>query len=197
MPQIPTPTNPNDCTWATAETKNPQSFTPIVSGSEAISEGQNANTALLEVLCRYAFGGFCVLEGLAVDYDSASLNVTIGVGLAAIDGIIPVSVPIVRDVPESQPVVNLWLKQDGTCTYALDDTPPAGKAVYIGQLETDADGVINFTDEGVVYGRGGSLWRTLSEAPTDTPPDTARLFTQVADDLYVWDGSAHRQITLS
>lgn len=199
MPQIPSPASLPDCSWATASAEpTPQAFPTILTGIvDALSTKVNKTSALLEVLCRYGIGGFAVLEGLTLTVSGSSLNVTVEKGLAAIDGIVALSSAAVYAVPASQATVNLWLKQDGTVTHTLTSTPPAGKCAFIGQVSTNGSGVTANSTEGVLYSRSGSLWRTLLSAPVDSLPAAYRVFTQVGADIYVWDGSAHKKITLT
>lgn len=172
----------------------PETLPTIDQGSMEYPQDINTSSALLEVLCRYAFGGYCVLEGLTVS--AVGLLVTVAVGFAAIDGIVPLRSVRTTSVSASQLTVNIWLKQDGTVTSTNDATPPAGKVLYIGQVTTDGSGVVSQTYDGVVYGRGGSLYRTLAAPPADSPPSTMRLWTQVGNDLYFWNGTVHKQVTL-
>lgn len=197
MPNIPTPVSTSACTWATSSASpTPQSFPTINTGAtvDAFSVKVNKTSALLETLCRYAFGGYCVLEGLTFSY--AGLSLTVAVGLAAVDGIVAVYSALLYSLPDNQATVNIWLKSDGTLTHTLNATPPAGKAVYIGQVTTSGGSVTAATTEGVLYARCGGLWRTMSATPSDSPPSTTRVFTQVGTDLYIWNGTAHKQITL-
>lgn len=197
MPNIPIPAGPGDCTWALAVDPTPESFPEILSGNivDAFGPKVNKTAALLEVLCRYGIGGYAVLEGLEIDDDG--LDLTIAVGLAAIDSVIPVRTELNYTVPASEATVNIFLKQDGTLAHSLTSAPPAGKVLYIGQVTTNVSGVTAMTTHGVVYSKGGCLWRTMSAIPSDSPPAGARLFTQVGADVYLWDGSDHRLISLT
>lgn len=197
--QIPTIASPNACAWATVAAPAPQSFPTILSGPtvDAFSVKVNKVSALLEVVCRYAFGAYCVLEGLTLSTAGGSLVVSVQIGLAAIDGIVPVSTIVPYTAPASQATVNLWLKQDGTVTHTLDSTPPVTKCVFLGQVTTNGSGVTAQTYEGVIYAMGGSIWRTLAAPPADSPPAGVRLFTQVGTDTYIWNGSAHKKFTLT
>lgn len=197
MAAIPVPPTLAAPSWALVASPLPEVFPEITSGT-GISDKVNMTSSLLEVLCRYALGGYCVLEGYVFTVSGASLTVTIGAGLAVIDGVVRNTVAYAyTSTPASQATVNIWLKQDGTFTHTLDATPPAGKVLYIGQVTTDGTGVTAHIYEGVVYAMGGSLWRTLTSAPTDTLDSASRIFTQVGADIYVWSGSAHKKITLT
>lgn len=197
MPSIPVPPSLASLSWALASDPVPAVLQPLSSGT-GITDKVNLNSTLVEVLCRYAIGGNAVLYGFDFVVDPGTLVVTVNPGLAVIDGIVRRTASFdYTSTPASESTVNIFLKQDATFDHSLDATPPAGKVLYLGQVSTDGTGVVSNTYEGVVYARGGALWRELSSAPGDTLDSGMRLFTQVGTDVYLWDGSDHRLVSLT
>jgi hypothetical protein len=166
----------------------------VASGDLAFRDKVNRQAAFLEALCRHALGAYCLLEGCAVSSPSG-LTVQVATGLAVVDSVVSLASPVSYVVPASQTAVYLWLKSDGTVTHTLTTTPPAGKAAYLGQVATSGSAVTAIDTDGVIWARGGSLWRVLPSAPADSPGADVRLFTRVGTAVYLWDGAGHRLLT--
>lgn len=82
--------------------------------------------------------------------------------------------------------------------YSSTTTPPAGSRCYLGQAVVGASTITSFDTSGVVYASANGLpVRTTGDplAPTDTPPSSLTFLTQTLNGTYLWNNSAHCQIT--
>ncbi len=153
----------------------------------------NSNAMQLDLLGRYGGGGYAVAYGLTLSAPASGLNLNIAAGHAVIDGVVEVPAATTLAVPGSAARVYVWLQQNGTLTYTTSLTAPAGACCFLGSCVTGAGNITDVDTSGVLYLRGGVLWRETADEgePTDEPPATVMLFTRTLGGLYQWDGTEY------
>ncbi|MCH8977991.1 MAG: hypothetical protein IH945_01955 [Armatimonadetes bacterium] len=153
----------------------------------------NRNATAQDMQNRYGSGGYAVGFGLGLT-SGGDLELEVGKGQATIDGIVEFSADQTVVVPPSMSRGYIWLKQDGTFVVQNATTDkPAGNVVFLGSLVTDASTITSFDDSGIVYWRGGNMWRETNDAgvPGDSPDAALRLITKTQDGSYFWNGARH------
>jgi hypothetical protein len=162
----------------------------------------NRNANNLDLLATFGGGGFGILTGLALSAGSG-LNVSISAGLAAGGGLIELASVYTLPVPGNHPGTTdvtdrvwIWIQQNGTPTYTLNTTPPSVRCVLLGSVTTDGSGVTSVDTSGVLYLKGGSLWRETADPgpPGDSPSATLTLFTKTPGGVFFWDTVSHRAV---
>lgn len=160
------------------------------------SAGLRANAARADISTRYGSGGYAVGSGLAVSIGTG-LTVSVAMGHATCEGLVEVTAATVVNVNASSPREWVWLRQNGTFVVQNNTTAkPSGNCVLVGSAVTGASTVTSVDTDGVVYWRGGELYRETADTgpPADTLDSGLRLFTKTAKGLYFWDGSQHRRV---
>lgn len=142
----------------------------------------------------YGAGGYAVGSGLTLSAGTG-LQCNVAAGHAVIDGIVELAATSI--VVAASSTNWIWLKQDGTLVSQDDTTAkPSGNCVLLGAAVTDGSGVTSIETSGVVYFRGGMLWRQTADtfAPGDSPDSGLRIHTTTAGGEYFWDGAAWREV---
>lgn len=123
----------------------------------------------------------------------AGLLLNISAGEAIIGGPVQVAAGTLA-VPNNTQRVWIWMSRSGTLVaVATSTTPPAGQQVLLGSVTTSSGVVTAIDTSGVLYLRGGVLWRQTADsgAPTDTPPSTVSFIARTAGGVYLWDGAGY------
>lgn len=148
-----------------------------------------------DLLARYGAGAYGIAYGLGLSAGSG-LNVVIAVGQAVADGVIDVPVALTLTVADNSPRIHVWLKQDGTATYANNLlTVPTGGIVYLGSCVTSGGSITggSFDTSGVMYIVNGTPERTTADPgkPGDTPSANTRFWTTTLGGRWLWDGTRY------
>jgi hypothetical protein len=154
----------------------------------------NSNSKGADMAQRYGSGGYGVGSGLALSAGTG-LICAVAQGQAVCDGL--VEVYTAQNVVVSASSNNwIWLKQDGTLVVTTTTAKPTGNVVLLGCAITSGSAVTSVDYSGVVYWRGGQMWRETADVgkPLDTPDSTLRFWTKTAGGLYFWDGLAYRYL---
>lgn len=154
------------------------------------SASLNANATRYDNATRYGSGGYAVGIGFILS-EGAGLLLNVSDGHVTIDGLMEVlDIPQITLTDEANNYV--WIKQDGTTEVKTSSTDiPIGNCVYLGMVVTSAGDIQSIDYSGVVYWRGGQLWRETADIgpPLDSPDSTTRLYTKTATGTYYWDGT--------
>lgn len=164
--------------------------------TEYLTSYFNEAAAAVDALSRVATGGCGIFEGLTLS--SSGLTVTVATGKACIDGLVVLESGDTRSisVPSSTSTVFIWMRQSKALTYTTNTTPPSGKAILLGMVTTGASTVTATEYSGVLYMRGGQIYRETGDdrAPGDSPGSTVRLWTKTAGGTYYWNGVQHLEM---
>lgn len=165
----------------------------------AISSSKlNRNAAGHDQQTVYGAGGYGVGSGLTLSAGTG-LTVVAADGQATVHGLVELRAGTggTTAVVGTSATSWVWLNQDGTLTVQEGTTAkPAGNCTPIGAALSNATAVTAIETAGVVYWRGGELYRETNDngAPGDSPDSTLRLYTKTQGGTYYWDGTVHRLI---
>lgn len=171
-------------------TDGPNVLYNLIQGATTFASKWNANMKALELIGRGGCGTYCILNGLALS-DGGGLDVDVAAGQALIDGVVEIQATSIT-VPDETARVFIWLKQDGTLTYATNTSVPSGGKVLLGSCETGSGAITSLDTSGVLYSRGGLAIRETADTgvPGDTPGNVVFL-TKATSGMYMWNGSAY------
>lgn len=151
----------------------------------------NANAQHLELLSNFGGGGYAVLEGLTLSAGTG-LTLNIAKGYGAIGGLVELAANTTLALPDGTNARRwLWLRQDGTLTYTLTAAPPAATVcVLLGSALVNAGAIASVDTSGVLFRRGGLLWRETADpgVPGDTPPASIAFVARTPGGCFLWDG---------
>ena len=137
----------------------------------------------------FGAGGYGVGDGLTLSA-GAGLSCDVAAGHGVLDGVIELAA---TSIVVSASTTNwIWLKQDGTLVNQAGTTAkPSGNCVLLGAAVTSGSAVTSIETSGVVYFKGGQLWRQTADThePTDSPSSSLRLFTTTSGGEFYWNGS--------
>lgn len=171
-----------------------QSFSAGLDASGTSSK-LNYNSKIDNMGSRYGSGGYGIGSGFALSA-STGLTVAVANGQAVIDGVAEAYSH--ADVVVTASGTNwLWIKTDGSIVVQFNTTAkPSGNCVLLGAAITDGSSVTSIDTSGVVYFKGGDMWRQTADAgmPADTPDSSLWFYTKTTVGLWLWDGSAYRRI---
>lgn len=138
----------------------------------------------------YGAGGYAIGYGLTLSAGTG-LICNVAVGHAVMDGVVERSATTVAVSASSTNWV--WLKQDGTLVVQTSTAKPTGNCVCLGAAVTDGSGVTAIETAGIIYFRGGMLWRDTADAgaPGDSPDSSLRIWTKTTGGTYLWNGATH------
>jgi hypothetical protein len=173
----------------------------LAAGATTLSSKWNRNADNLDLLATFGGGGFAIITGLTLSAGSG-LTLNIAAGLAAIGGLVE-KIASTLAVADNHPGTTdptdrvwIWLSQAGAISSTLNTTPPATRCVLLGSCTTSG-GVITAVDSsGVLYLKGGSLWRETADkgAPTDSPSATLSFFAKTWGGVFEWTGTAYKAL---
>ena len=189
---------PHGATIYLADTGTPpptsQDFTTALA-AVGTSARLNSNFKAADMAQRYGAGGYGIGAGLALSAGTGLLC-AIADGQAVMDGI--VEVYSIADVVVSASTNNwIWLKEDGTIVVQSSTTAkPAGNCCLLGCAITDGSGVTSIDTSGVVYFRGGDMWRATNDLgmPGDTPDASLWFYTKTQTGLWLWNGASYCRV---
>lgn len=170
----------------------------IASGTSVISAKWNQNADRIDLLATYGGGGFAICTGLTLSAGSG-LTLNIAAGLAAI-GTYAEKAASTLAVPDNHNTATdrvwIWLSQAGAISSTLTTTPPTTRCVCLGSVTTFGGVITGVDTSGVMYLRGGALWRETADLgpPTDSPIATLSFHAKTPGGIFEWDGSAYRAV---
>lgn len=165
-------------------------------GGAALSAKWNENAMQLDLTGRYGGGGYAIAKGLVISAPATGLNLNVAAGHALIDGVVEIAAATTLALPPNSGPVWVWLSYTGALSYTLNTTPPSAQCCLLGCAFTGGSTIFYVDFSGVVYLRGGTLWRETADAgePDDTPSSALQFYTRTAGGLYYWDGTAYTQM---
>lgn len=170
-----------------------QAFSAV--GQSGTADKLNRDFKASDLGHRYGAGGYAIGTGLVLTAGTG-LTVNVSDGHAMIDGV--VEKRSVTPVAVQASGTNwIWLKSDGTLIAQYNTTAkPTGNVVLLGAAITSGSAVTSIDTSGVVYFRGGLLWRETNDLgkPADTPDAALRFYTKSQTGLWLWDGVAYRRV---
>lgn len=156
----------------------------------------NRNSTQLDLTGRYGGGGYGIAYGLSLR-PGDGLNVIVDPGHAMIDGVVEIFKEEVLAVPAYSESVHLWLLQNGTFSVIANSLKvPDQACCYIGSCQTSLNAVTQVDQSGVMFLRGGFLWRHSGDAgvPLDYPECLFPFFHKTRGGTYFWDGSQYLEL---
>lgn len=191
-PEIQVPSSlldPVDVTPTTAST-----ITAGASGPGSQSTPVNRNAVRLDNVGRYggAFA-YCVKQGL--ELSASGLTLTVGEGHAGIDAGLHLDAQTTA-APDNA-LSWVWLNISGTPVLGTSLSVPSGGKLYRGRCRFTSGTLSEIDYSGVLFLRGGTLWRRTADAaaPTDTPPATIQFVARTLGGHYWWDGVEYTQLS--
>lgn len=177
---------------------SPPTSLPQTSGNTAAlaSSILNRNATGQDMASVYGAGGYGIGSGLALSVGS-SLTPTLGKGQALCHGVVENTATAYGFVVNATATNFVWIKQDGSLVVQNGTTAkPSGNCLYLGACLANASAVTAIDTSGVVYYKGGQLWRETADTgvPGDSPDSSLRLFTKTQGGTYYWDGTVHRLV---
>jgi hypothetical protein len=163
--------------------------------SRQLSDPFNENAGRLDMAYRWGGGFYAVATGLAVTHVSG-LTVSVAAGQAIIDTLVDLRTAEQRLLTDATRN-HLWIRRDGTITHRTDTTSPGTDYCYLGSVLMAAGTISGAVDTaGVMYDRGGIPWRHTADTttPGDAPPATISFLHQGTTKLWIWNGTAYREI---
>lgn len=156
-----------------------------------VSANLNINSKGADMAQRYGSGGYGVGSGLTVSAGTG-LTASVAQGQAVMDGVVEVYAATTVVVSASSNNW-IWLKQDGTIVAQTTTAKPSGNCCLLGCAITSGSIVTSVDTSGVVYWRGGVMYRETNDVgvPLDSPDSTLRFYTKTAGGLYFWNGTAY------
>lgn len=166
----------------------------ITAGDTNLVSKFDANALGTDLASAYGGGGFAVARGLTLSIGSG-LNITVAKGHAAIAGVVELNADTTLGIPDNTPNAWIWILQNGTVTYTTS-TAPSAACCLLGCATTSGGIVVNVDTSGVLYLKGGTLWRQTADtsAPTDTPPSSITFTAVTLGGTYWWDGASYKQL---
>ena len=162
------------------------------SGPGSLSTPFNKNALQAAACAEGGGGGYGIEAGLAIG-TAANLSLPITAGRANIRGRVTLAASVLAISP-SITRAYVWLSAGGVLSAVNNSTtPPAGEQLFLGSCVSSASAITSVDTSGVMYLRGGMLWRETADAgmPADTPPATVAFFNKTAGGLYLWDGTRY------
>lgn len=159
-----------------------------------VTASLNSNSKGSDMAQRYGSGGYAIGTGLTLSAGTG-LICTVAQGQAVIDGL--VEIYTATDVVVTASTTNwIWLKQDGTLVATVTTTKPSGNCVCLGAAITSGSAVTSVDYSGVVYWKGGTMYRETADpgAPGDSPDSSLRFWTKTLGGQYYWDGTAYHAL---
>lgn len=170
---------------------------PFIQGESAdLRRKLNFNATSHDLSSRYGAGIVAVAHGLGLSA-GAGLTLNIAAGHALISGIVEVAAATTA-VMFDNTTNHVWVTYAGAISVQNNVlTAPADPACYLGAVITAAGAISSVDTAGVVYARGGIMYRETADAltPNDTPTVTALYISKTAGGLYLWDGANYREFS--
>ena len=201
--QVPTPPTSSGflrVADATASNGNAPTAKHVISETYWRQNTINPNFTQANLAERYGSGGaYAVAYGLVLSAGSG-LTLNVAKGHAMVDGVVEVPADTTIAVPDGHNTATdrvwVWVNTAGTISIRTDTTAVANAAV-LGSCTTNAGAITAVDTSGVVYVRGGDLYREVVDdgALSDTPPSGMIIWTKAGTNwVWLWNGGAYRQI---
>jgi hypothetical protein len=150
----------------------------------------------LRQFTRYGGGGYAICAGLTFTAPlTGTLDVTFAAGIARLDSFIYLPAAAVLTMPDNTANIWAWICASGNVLqYTTSATPPSGACCAIGRFVSSGGSFTSYSTSGLVYARGGALWRETGDlgAPADTPAADAIYYNKTAGGVYLAAGGAYR-----
>lgn len=195
-PAIQAPTTYLNPELASPETKI---SSKIVPGETTVGlDKVNRNAGVVDAGQRLGGGGWGIGFGLDITNPSG-VNWQVGLGQGDIDGPITIATAATGALGTPNSITYFWLQQGRVVSTKADpdQTPPAAvNSIYLGRVVVVASVVTSIDRGGVLFRRGGVLWRRTADEgmPTDTPPSTIQFMAQTKGGRYWWTGTEYIRV---
>lgn len=180
------------------------------SGSGSLTTPFNSNAVRIDALGRAGAGAYAidwdsnpasaVLPGLDLTV-SSGLTLAIAAGQAVLDSVVQKLAASTLVLADSMDRVYIWLSQNGTITPVNNSTAKpgiTGPEVFLGSCSTNnpSGSITGIDGSGVLYFRGGSLYRRTADVttPIDSPPRGLLFLNRGPNDSWLWDGDIYSVI---
>lgn len=157
---------------------------------------QRRNATRQDLTGRHGGGGYAIAMGLTLSAPASGLTLTIGSGIAMIDGPVEVESTSTLSIQNNSARAWIWLLQNGTLTSTQTATAPQTACCVLGSVVTIANNITQVDTSGVMYLKGGNLWRQTADTgpPQDSPPASLNFFARTQGGLFYWDGTQYSAI---
>jgi len=170
---------------------------PILNGSTDNVPRFDSNFLSVDLTCAYGgSNGYAVARVLTLSAPSTGLLLNVAAGHAMIGGVVEVSTATTVTCTDNVERNWIWLLQNGTLTATTTLTAPSTESCLIGNCKAVGGNIVNVDTSGVLYLKGGTLWRQTADAdaPADTPPSTIQFTAITLGGTYWWDGATYQQL---
>lgn len=156
----------------------------------------NPNATRIDHAVRYGGGGVCIANGLVMSY-TTGLTLTVSAGHGLSGGVVELASNTTISVPDGHNTATdrvwIWLLLNKTLAYTLTTTAPATTSVLIGSCTTTGGNITSIDTSGVMYSRGGELYRETADigVPLDTPNSSLFFMHKTLAGFYVWSGTSY------
>ena len=174
-----------------ADPPAPTTWNSIIQGViNDLSTRWNRNATRGDLTGRWGGGGYARTFQLDMS-DGGGLTGSIALGQAMIDG--PVTKDAVSSIALTDDIRGFqWLTQAAALPVVNypNLSPPTTRCTYLGSWLTVGSVITEIDYSGVLFLRGGTLWRRTADAgvPTDAPPANLQFYQRSLNGLYWWDG---------
>src|SRR6267378_3527226 len=135
----------------------------IIEGDTEFSPKQRRNATRQDIGGRYGGGGYAVLTGLGLSIPTSGLLLNVAAGQSMLDGPVGIVASTVA-VADNTGRVWVWFTQAGALSVVNTSlAPPASICTLLGSVSTQNGGIQQVDTSGVIYLRGGSLWRQTAD----------------------------------
>lgn len=186
--------------YTTAPTPPVPTSLPVVSGDSNWGAKINRNLTGADLIARFGGGGYAVAFGLGLSF-TTGLTLTIAAGQAMIDGVVEIAATTTQAIADSHPGPTdrawIWLLRSGVISVVHNSlTPPSANCCLLGSCTTSGGNITAVDTSGVLYLRGGSLYRESADTgmPTDSPGANVLFVHKTTYLEYLWDGAKYRVI---
>lgn len=168
----------------------------IVAGATAFAAKWNRNACQLDLTGRYGGGGYGICVGCTISAPGSGLALNIAAGQAIVDGIVEITAQTTT-CTDAISRVWVWLQRDGTIVTVNNSlTPPSTYCTLLGSCVTSGGNITSVDFSGVVYRRGGLLYRETADTgiPTDSPSASVAFLTKTPYGEWLWDGNTYKRV---
>lgn len=140
--------------------------------------------------------GYAIARGLTLSAPASGLLLNVAAGHAMIGGVVEVPAATTVMCTDNLNLNWIWLLQNGTLTATTTLTAPSTESCLIGNCTTVGGNIVNVDTSGVLFLKGGNLWRQTADAgaPIDAPPTTIQFTAVTLGGTYWWDGAFYQRL---
>lgn len=170
----------------------------LVSGDSSFASKWNRNAAALDFLTEEGAGCYAVSARFppTLSVPGSGLSLPISTGRAYAGG--PLEIASATSITVFNSVRTwVWLLDTGGLSAVNASlTPPATRCVLLGSCLASGGNITAVDTSGVLYFKGGMLWRQTADAgvPGDTPPASVQFIAKTAGGYYLWTGDAYQSL---